>query len=234
MKIVIASDLHGNLESLDGLPSDYDELWVLGDLVNYGPNPAEVVDFVQSRASVVVRGNHDNAIGYGTDPKCSPAYRNMAAEMARVTEALLSERQKQYLRDLPLIDTQERGDKRFFLCHAAPSDPLYEYCPPDSTRWPEQIEIAAADFLLVGHTHLPFIRNVGVRTVVNPGSLGQAKTGAPEACYAIWNGSEMSLHTRPYDFEATIRKLAILPISDDVKRSLALVLRTGHLPGQAR
>jgi predicted phosphodiesterase len=40
MKICIISDLHANLEALAALPDDYDELWVLGDLVNYGPNPA--------------------------------------------------------------------------------------------------------------------------------------------------------------------------------------------------
>jgi predicted phosphodiesterase len=50
MKIFIISDLHANLEALSALPPDYNELWVLGDLVNYGPNPAEIIDFVRSHA----------------------------------------------------------------------------------------------------------------------------------------------------------------------------------------
>ena len=39
MKMVIISDIHGNHDALRALPEEYDELWVLGDLVNYGPSP---------------------------------------------------------------------------------------------------------------------------------------------------------------------------------------------------
>ena len=43
MKIVIISDIHANFEALQSLPEDdYDELWCLGDLVDYGPRPLEV------------------------------------------------------------------------------------------------------------------------------------------------------------------------------------------------
>jgi hypothetical protein len=41
--------VHGNYEALRGLPEDFDELWVLGDLVNYGPEPEEVVDMPPMR-----------------------------------------------------------------------------------------------------------------------------------------------------------------------------------------
>ena len=42
MKIAIISDIHGNMEALSALTESYDELWVLGDLVNYGPGPGAV------------------------------------------------------------------------------------------------------------------------------------------------------------------------------------------------
>jgi len=48
LKILIVSDLHANLEALAAVREGYDELWILGDLVNYGPNPAEVIEFVSS------------------------------------------------------------------------------------------------------------------------------------------------------------------------------------------
>jgi hypothetical protein len=67
MKILVISDLHGNLEALEAITESWDERWVLGDLVNYGPNPSEVIDFVRRHASVVVRENHDHAIGHGAD-----------------------------------------------------------------------------------------------------------------------------------------------------------------------
>ena len=46
MKIVIVSDIHGNSDALSHVSEDYDELWVLGDLVNYGPQPSEVISFI--------------------------------------------------------------------------------------------------------------------------------------------------------------------------------------------
>jgi hypothetical protein len=78
MRICLISDLHANLEALRALPGGYDELWVLGDLVNYGPDPAAVIDFVRSRASLVIRGNHDHSVGFAADCGCSPRFRAMA------------------------------------------------------------------------------------------------------------------------------------------------------------
>jgi len=229
VKIVIISDIHGNLEALTGLPENFDQLWVLGDLVNYGPNPGEVVDFVRTNASVVIRGNHDHAIGFNEDPRCSPPFREMARAMQEYTSSILSESQKQFLRDLPLrVDRELRGMK-VSLCHAVPSDPLFAYCPPGSSRWQSELEIAKADILLVGHTHLTFDRQLGKRRVVNPGSVGQPKTGTPEACYAVWDDGTIELRSFEYPFEKTIRKIDALPIPAGVKASLSDVLRNGGL-----
>ena len=91
MKIVIISDLHGNFDALSALPESCDELWVLGDLVDYGPQPREVMSFVRSHAAAVVRGNHDNAVGFDVDPRCNPRYHAMAsATMPRAAAAGLS------------------------------------------------------------------------------------------------------------------------------------------------
>lgn len=81
-----------------------------------------------------------------------------------------------YLHQLPLHKTVERDGKRFYLCHATPSNPLSGYCPGNSDQWAQEVQGIEADYLLVGHTHTPFIREVGPTTVVNPGSLGQPKT----------------------------------------------------------
>jgi len=102
MKIVIISDVHGNYDALSHLPEDYDQLWVLGDLVNYGPQPAEVVNFVRSRAAHVVRGNHDHCVGFGEALRCTPRFREMAEATRSYTDAILSEDDKKYLRNLPL------------------------------------------------------------------------------------------------------------------------------------
>ena len=227
MKIAIISDIHANLEALESFPETWDELWVLGDLVNYGPNPREVIQFIGERATVVVRGNHDNAVGSGEDPRCSARYREMAQATGEFTAAVLNESEKQYLACLPLTASRVVDGKRFVLCHATPSNPLFEYCGPDSHKWADYAESVSADVLLVGHTHLPFIQEGRGRTIANPGSLGQPKNGNTEACYAIWDGTRMELKTFPYPFEKTIARLDALNLRPDVLNDLAAVLRTG-------
>lgn len=231
MRICIISDLHANLEALSALPTDYDEMWVLGDLVNYGPDPAETIEFVRSRAAIVIRGNHDNAIGFGADYGCSPRFRAMAAAVGKYTSSILSRQDKQYLKELPTCACREVDGRVFFLCHATPSDLLYEYRRPDSPLWKYDEEAAAgAETVLVGHTHLQFVREFGRRTVVNPGSLGQSKAGDPRARYAVWKDGQIELHAYDYAFDKTILKINALPIPLEIKRDLIGVLRTGASP----
>ncbi len=231
MKIFIISDLHANLEALTALPHDYDELWVLADLVNYGPNPAETVNFVRSHASVIMRGNHDNAVGFEVDCKCSPRFRAMAEATGDYTRSVLSEKDKQFLRDLPTSVCREVDGKTFFLCHATPSDLLYEYRPPGSPLWQQDEEASSgADVILVGHTHLQFASTFRTRMVVNPGSLGQSKMGDSRARYAVWQDGQIGLCTFDYPVETTIAKIRSLPLPEDIQSELATVLRTGKVP----
>jgi putative phosphoesterase len=229
-KIVIVSDIHANAESLLVLPEEYDELWILGDLVNYGPNPVEVIDYARAKASVIVRGNHDHAVGFGKDPRCSARFRAMAEATGRFTTAVLSEAHKQFLRELPTHIEREVDRLKFLACHAIPSNPLYEYCPPDADRWREEVSGITADVLFIGHTHLPFQRKIGSKVVVNPGSLGQPKHGRPEASYAVWDGDSVRLVNTPYHVEETVRKIQALRLPSEIKADLSTVLRCGGFP----
>jgi putative phosphoesterase len=227
MKIVVISDIHANLEALNALPEWGDELWVLGDLVDYGPNPREVVSLLRSRAELVIRGNHDQAVGFEDDPRCNPRFRKMALETRDFTIRMINGDLTRYLQQLPLHRVVERDGKKFYLCHAAPSDPLYSYCGENSERWPQEVQEIEADYLLVGHTHIPFMRKIGRTTVVNPGSLGQPKIGKSDACYAIWCDDHFELKQFAYPFKETVQKIEELPVSQDVKRDLEAVLASG-------
>jgi len=227
MKILIVSDLHANLEALEALPRDFDRLWVLGDLVNYGPNPVEVVEFVREHAAIVVRGNHDHSIGFDEDTRCSPRFRHMAEETRRYSRSVLSEEAREYLRNLPLTAAVDANGVRVSMCHAAPADPLYEYRPQDSPLWLTDALEPGVDVQLVGHTHKPFQRFLAARSIVNPGSVGQPKHGRAEACYAIWQDGRITLQSAPYDFERTIGKLRRLSFPAAVFEDLAGVLRNG-------
>lgn len=227
MRILIVSDLHANIEAVHALPETYDEMWVLGDLVNYGPSPFEVIEFVKSNASLVVRGNHDHSAGYDEDPKCSQRFRRMAEETGRYTGAIITKDQRDFLRNLPLTAERTLGGVRFSLCHAAPPDPLYEYRPPDSPLWDLDLTQASADVLLVGHTHLPFRRRSGSRMAANPGSVGQPKHGAARACYALWEDGDLKLESAEYPVEETVAKIRTLPLTPGVQADLITVLQTG-------
>lgn len=229
MKAIIISDLHGNYDALSALPEGFDELWVLGDLVNYGPQPAAVAQFVKREATFVVRGNHDHAVGFGVEPRCTPRYATMAAATQEISETRLSDDQKQFLRGLPLYFEFGRDGLQVYACHAKPSDPLYGYCPADSSEWASEIAGVAADVILVGHTHTPFVRQIGTKRIVNPGSLGQPKTGRPDACYAVWIDGRITLKSFPYDYEGTIRRLEDLSLPPEVTSDLITVLKTGSV-----
>jgi putative phosphoesterase len=227
MKIVIISDIHGNFDALSALREEYDELWVLGDLVNYGPQPAEVLEFVRAHATHVVRGNHDHSIGFDEEPRCTPAFQEMADATRKYTASILSAEDKEYLRSLPLRISSTVGKIVCKLCHAVPSDPLYTYCPPDSERWVEECRGIEAKLLLVGHTHIQFARRIEDSLVVNPGSLGQPKSGGPPASYAVLKNGKLGFRSLRYPLDRTIAKINAMPIPARAQQDLIAVLSTG-------
>lgn len=230
MRIALISDVHANLEALQAMPKDYDELWVLGDLVNYGPNPAEVVDYIRSQATLTIQGNHDYAVGNDQKPRCSARFLPMAEATQRFTVRVLNRSQKRFLRDLPSTMCREVGGTVFFLCHATPSDPLFEYRTVDSAAWEFDEEIfSGAHAVLVGHTHQQFLRDFGGWTLVNPGSLGQPKMGDPRARYALWIDGKIELRSFEYPFESTIAKLHSMGLPSSITNDLEVVLKTGSL-----
>ncbi len=156
MKIAIVSDLHANLEALASFPEECDELWILGDLVTYGPNPAEVVDAVRNRASLIVRGNHDHAAGTGANPRCSDAFHSMSEATLAFTNATLDAERKSWLAGLLLTAERTIDGTRFLLCHAVPSDPLFAYCRSDSrvgeASWQGYRQISFLSVILICHS----------------------------------------------------------------------------------
>ena len=60
----IISDIHGNMEALETVLADIKsqnitDIYCLGDIVGYGPNPRECVDLVRANCKVTLLGNHD-------------------------------------------------------------------------------------------------------------------------------------------------------------------------------
>jgi protein phosphatase len=230
MKVAIVSDIHGNLAALEAFPEkSFDHLWCLGDLVDYGPRPHEVIQWIKQHATAVIRGNHDHAVGFGVDPQCSPAYKHLASETMRYTRSVCTTDDFEFLRDLPVQKELVIGTKKFYLVHAAPTDPLFGYRPEASQLWEAEVAWINAEILLVGHTHTPFVRRIGGCTIMNPGSLGQPKTGRALACYATWEDGEISLKEYEYPVQKTTGQIRRMPLSGQDIEELVAVLETGRL-----
>ena len=234
MKIVIVSDTHGNYDALSNLPEDYDQLWVLGDLVNYGPQPAEVISFIRSRSTHVVRGNHDHSVGDGEAPRCSPRFREMAETTQRYTDAVLSEDDKNYLRSLPLHVDVWVGKTRCRLCHAPPTDPPFMNHASQFENWEDECRRAGAEVLLVAGGHVSFGREIGSTLLANPGSLGQPRSGEPVASYAVLKDGKLGFRSFHYPVNLTAEKVRAMPISAVVRSELITILRTGVVPRERR
>jgi len=91
MKLLILSDIHGNLPALEavlGAEPDFDAVAFCGDVVDYGPRPVECLRWVAEHARFRVRGNHDNALGFDADCRCMGSFR--AASLVAAANLSLS------------------------------------------------------------------------------------------------------------------------------------------------
>ena len=227
MRALIVSDVHSNLESFSSVIEDagshggFEEVWSLGDLVGYGPDPGAVIELLRGFTHRAVTGNHDLAsVGLlGLE-----AFNPYAEAANRWTSGVLDVEEREYLSSLPL--RKEVGE--FTLVHGSPRDPVWEYVV--------SIRSAMDNFdhfdtlrCLVGHSHVPFIcrwdeakaavfigPRYGVpyylgeeRLIVNPGSVGQPRDGDPRAAYAIYDSEQETVthHRVPYDIATTQKKM---------------------------
>ncbi len=233
MRILVVSDIHGNFSALHAVAAAEraDQVLCLGDLVDYGPRPAECVGWVRANAQATVRGNHDNAVASGAPCRSAPLYRRLSEESRKLTLPLLSEEDRRFLSDLPLRRTVEAGGQRIEMIHAAPGDPLYQYLPAtDRDAWERAIEGIDADLILVGHTHIPAVLRIGRKLVVNPGSVGLPRDGDPRASYAILEDGEPALKRVAYDVGKSLQALWEWGLPHDVARGLEGIYQTGAPP----
>lgn len=194
-RIALYGDVHGNVPALEAVLADIashgiKERWCAGDLVGYGPRPAEAVACVRSLGDPVVQGNWDRAIGAHLGD-CGSTFRTPeemldGAESFGFTIRSVTPPDAGYLCSLPRTAAFEIGDAHVVLCHASPrrtAEDLQEDAPSSAL-----IEIAAeagADVVCCAHTHVPYHRSfpTGSGTVhwVNAGAVGRQRDGDPRA-----------------------------------------------------
>jgi protein phosphatase len=237
MRLLIVSDIHSNIAALQAVIADaerVDAVAFVGDAVDYGPRPAECVDWLRENATWAVRGNHDHALAYHVDCRASAPFHALSVASRAMNQERVTEPQRAFLGTLPLLTRFTFAGARFGMVHAAPSDPLYRYLPMDLSDAALAAEMGElmgeADVILLGHTHLPFVRQLGSVQIVNPGSVGQPKHGDPRAAYALWEDGKISLCFAAYPVEDTVGDLQTAGLPEDIEKALVTALRAGCPP----
>lgn len=236
--ITIFGDIHGNLPALEAVLTDIEANdlsphYCLGDLVGYGTFPNEVTEIIRERNIPTLMGNYDQGVGNSSDD-CGCAYTNPVAEALGKrsiawTNQNTSAENKLYLWQLPAQIPLELDGLRVRLVHGSPRK-INEYLfadRPDATL-ERLLDMAEAEVLVCGHTHIPYHRILpSGRHVVNAGSVGKPKDGNPQACYAVLeaNNSNLVVTFRrvPYDVERAAQAIE----ASEMPHEYAEMLRTG-------
>lgn len=238
MKAII-SDIHSNLEALQAVLKDIDkqkvdEIYCLGDVVGYGPNPRECVDLVM-KCRVVLLGNHDQGAMFDPEGFNPPAERAIFWTRAQLEEVGPTEdkvRRWEFLAERP---RSFREDGRLFV-HGSARNPLNEYVFPEDVynqRKMERIFALVERYCFQGHTHVPGVfaeqvpedvyqfhsppdidgvyRFDGRKILCNVGSVGQPRDGDWRACYILLDDESIRFQRVEYDIDATVKKIYAVP-----------------------
>lgn len=229
MRLLIFSDIHGNLEALQSVLKDAAKRNVhrsicLGDLVGYGPYPNECAELVQSLNNCrCIAGNHDVAALWETSPY---GMSKAAKEAILWTMDQLSSVNKAYLSSLP--DQLDLGEMTFV--HANPYNPKGWRYVMDRKYALRSFAATRSRFVFIGHSHRPLIIskkhwlaltieaiagdtestvNDSRRRIINCGSVGQPRDDDPRACYLIYDTRKQTIHFHrvEYDVRKTVQAI---------------------------
>jgi len=244
-RLAVLSDVHGNLAALEAVVSAIraekpDAILVAGDHVLNGPEPAAAVEALRAldaEGAYVVSGNTDIAVADFDFGAAFPWYQDGIPDAVRIAAEwahdALSDDQLAWLRRLPAERRLRTDDDTLVLVvHASPGSQTRGF---DQALDPNVIFERAAEtdarVICVGHTHVPEVRDLGWKVIVNDGSAGYVFDGDPTASWAlvtIDDGDvDVEIRRTPFDLLAVANAISARGLPGDVYR--AATVRTGKL-----
>ncbi|MFL5938041.1 MAG: metallophosphoesterase family protein [Gaiellaceae bacterium] len=186
MRTALISDVHGNAVALDAVLADLerdpvDQVVCLGDMIQGGAEPAEVVRRLRELRCPVVLGNAD---AFLLDPESGEeATTQRQLAVREWTVAQIGADGVAFIDSFrPTLDVS-LGDGRMLLAfHGSPTsfdDIVLPHLEEGEFR--RLLGPPAADVLAGGHVHLQWLRRYGDSTFLNPGSVGLAYDHAQPA-----------------------------------------------------
>jgi predicted phosphodiesterase len=241
MRILLLSDVHANLPALEAVikhARDFEQVWCLGDVVGYGPEPNECIDRLREYPLISLAGNHDLAV---VEKIALSDFTKTAQEIIFWTRQQLTASNLEWLRSLAASPLSVGHG--ITLVHATPRDSVWEYLVTREIAR-DNLAFVETPICLNGHSHIPIIFRkpwdglkvleeplpvnspILLRTYdqifINPGSVGQPRDEDPRASYAVIDLDAMTLtHRRvQYDFTATQKLMKQANFPDRLIRRL--------------
>ena len=244
-RIAVLSDVHGNLVALEAVLADIrrekvDAILVAGDHVLNGPDPSGTVDALralEADGAFIVSGNTDIAVAdfdYGAAyPQYQDGVPDQIRDAAEWAHDTLSDAHLDWLRRLPAERRLLAGDDDLVLCvHASPGSQtrgLDQALDPSVIF--ERVSATDARVICVGHTHVPEIRDLGWKVIVNGGSAGFVFDGDPTASWALVTVAAGAvageIRRSAFDTMTVANAISARGLPGDVYR--AATVRTGKL-----
>ena len=244
-RLAALSDLHGNATALEATLQEIDRhrpdaLLVAGDLVMNGPEPALVVDVLRAlpaATTLIVQGNTDIAVAdfdyAAAFPWMTDGVPDAIQAAAEWAHDALGEERVDWLRRLPAERRiRAEDDTLVLVCHASPGSQtagLDQALDPNVTI--ERVARTDARLIVCGHTHLPEVRDLGWKRIVNDGSAGYVFDGEPTASWALIEIGDGDLQTEirrtAFDALSVANAISARGLPGDVYR--AATVRTGKL-----
>lgn len=203
MKILIFSDLHGSIKNifffLEKNNNSFERILFAGDFFGYLIGSKEIIKFFQSHSIDFIIGNHDLYFLRKIFKNNFNFYYNkyksfmMSLKNYQNKYGALFETCKQINVDelKPLLGQQFYKELiidglKFIICHGSIDDAFNEYIYPDSNKIDIFFQEYDFDVLILGHTHIPFIKEKKGKYIINPGSCtlprGQNKSPTVIVC----------------------------------------------------
>jgi putative phosphoesterase len=243
-RLAVLSDCHGNLPALEATVKAVrackpDAVLVAGDLVLNGPDPTGTVDAIralEADGALVVSGNTDIAVADFDYTAAFPQYADGIPETIQVAAEWahdeLGDERLDWLRRLPSERRTRLDDTLVLVVHASPGSQTRGFDQAlDPTVILERVSGTDARIVCVGHTHLPEIRDLGWKVIVNAGSAGYVFDGDPTASWALVDLEDGEvrgeIRRATFDALAVANAISSRGLPGDVYR--AATVRTGKL-----
>lgn len=233
MRRLWLADIHANLPAFEAVLADagqVDEVLFLGDVVGWGPHPAQCVDLLGGLRARAIVGNHDLAI-LDTYPGVGASSRPVNWDAW--TRCQLSDDRIAYLSRLPPDMTVVSCGKATRLIHRTSVDYYLHPAMPDRML-ETYFRGVPGEAVYCGHAHRVIDRIVGGRRLVCLPPVGQPRNGDPRAGYAIEETGELNFRFVEYDVERTIADLWRIGLDERFCARCEQFLRRGFDPEWSR